>query len=55
MFVFNQDFRYVCIYIYVLYVYIYICIYICGRTSTYTRMLGGTYVGGVKCGPLSKP
>ena len=31
MFVFNRDFRYVRIYI-----------YICGRTSTYMRMLGGT-------------
>ena len=24
------------------YVYIYICIYICGGTSSYMRMLGGT-------------
>ena len=56
MFVFNRDFRYVCI---------YICV--CGRTSSYMRMLNssllgneklhGTVVrnmGGVKFRPLSK-
>ena len=46
---------YICIYIYVyiyvyiyiymyiyMYIYIYVYIYICGRTSTYMRMLGDT-------------
>ena len=58
MFVFNRDFRYV-------HTYIYICV--CGRTSSYMRMLNSSLlgneklrgpvvrnVGGVKFQPLSK-
>ena len=44
MFVFNQDFRYIRIYIY---------IYICGRTSSYIRMLNSSLLGNEKLrGPV---
>ena len=46
MLVFNRDFRYV---------RIYICIYInvCGRTSSYMRMLNCSLLGNEKfCGPV---
>ena len=49
MFVFNRDFRYVRIYIYI-YVYIYVAVRQPIRACTVVRN-----VGGVKCGPLSKP
>ena len=41
MFEFNQDFRYVCI-------YLYIYVYVCGRTSSYLRMLNSSLLGNEK-------
>ena len=43
MFVFNRDFRYVCIHI-----YIYVCVW------PYVKLYAVRNVGGVKCRPLSK-
>ena len=41
MFVFNRDFRYVRI-------NIYICVCVCGRTSSYMRMLNSSLLGNKK-------